>query len=88
MQDSANEFQKPAKEPEVVRKTESYERITIEQGKISLKDRLVFWAIAAGGIAVGTVLFLFFLTLFIYIFLPLALILILWNLLKNKRLWC
>ena len=84
MQDSTNEFQKPDKEPEVVRKTESYERITIEHGKISLKDRLVFWAIAAGGIAVGTLLFLFFLTLFIYIFLPVVLILILWNLIKKK----
>ena len=80
-------FEEPAKEPEVLRKTESWERITIEQGKISFQDRLAFWAIAAGGVAVGTILFLFFLTLFIYIFLPLALLLILWNLIKNKKLW-
>ena len=87
MQDHDGDFTEPAKEPEGVRKTESWERIAIHQGGISLKDRLIFWAIAAGGIAIGTLLFLFFLTLFIYVFLPLALILILWNMIKNKRLW-
>lgn len=79
------DFEKPAKEPEVIRKTKSWERIHIEQGKISFKHRLIFWSIAAGGIALGTLLFLFFLTLFIYLFLPLAIILILWNLLKSKN---
>ena len=80
-----DDFEDPAQEPEIVQKRESWERITIEQGKVSLKDRLIFWSIAASGIAVGTVLFLFFLTLFLYVFLPLALILLLWNLIKNKK---
>ncbi len=79
------DFEGPAKEPdEVMRKTESWERITIQRGKMTFKDRLIFWLITAAGTAVGTVLFLFSLTLFIYVFLPLALILLLWNLFKKK----
>ena len=51
---------------------------------------LIFWSAIVGGVAIGVILFLFFLTLFIYIFLPLALILLgvyTFRLWRFKREW-
>ncbi len=52
--------------------------------------KLIFWATLIGGIAIGTVLFLFFLTLFIYFFIPLFLIVSIWIALqywRSRRMW-
>ena len=85
MKDRVEDSEKP-QEPEIIY-GEPHGRIPVRPDQIPFKDKLIFGALLAGGIIAGTVLFLFFLTLFIYVFLPLSLVLILWNLIKNKRLW-
>ena len=40
--------------------------------------KLILWATVIGGIAVGTVLFLFFLTVFAYLFVPLMILALIW----------
>lgn len=51
----------------------------------SFKTKLIFWSVIIGGIAVGTVLFLFFLAVFFYVILPLLLIASLWTAFKFWR---
>lgn len=47
------------------------------------KAHFLLWSTVVGGIAIGTALFLFFLTLFIYFFVPLVIIAGLWALFKH-----
>jgi len=46
------------------------------------KARLIFWSVLIGGIAVGTLLFLTFISLFIYFFVPIVFILSIWYLVR------
>jgi len=50
-----------------------------------LITKLIFWSTVAGGIAVGTILFLFFLTLFIYFFIPILIVTSIWALIHRLR---
>lgn len=50
---------------------------------MSLKTRLMIAGGLIGGIAIGTLLFLFFLTVFIYVFVPVAAILIISSLVQR-----
>ncbi|OGX05089.1 MAG: hypothetical protein A3G87_03455 [Omnitrophica bacterium RIFCSPLOWO2_12_FULL_50_11] len=47
------------------------------------KAKLIIWSTIVGGIAVGTALFLFFLTLFIYFFVPIVVLAAIWALVRN-----
>lgn len=52
--------------------------------------KLIFWSTLIGGVAIGTLLFLFFLTLFIYFFIPLFLIVSAWvafQYWRSQRMW-
>jgi len=60
-------------------------RASSRKGQTSLKSKVVFWTLVFGGIVIGTLLFLFFLTVLIYLVLPLALILIFWAAIKSMR---
>jgi hypothetical protein len=46
------------------------------------KAKLIFWAIVIGGIAVGTIIFLTFLSLFVYFFIPIVAIIAIWSLIR------
>ena len=48
-----------------------------------LKAKIIFWSIVIGGIAVGTVIFLTFLSLFIYFFIPIMVMLGVWMLVRK-----
>lgn len=53
-------------------------------------SKVAFWLFVLGGIAIGTCLFLFFLTLFVYVFLPMAVLLFVWFTFKKwqwNRAW-
>ena len=51
--------------------------------KIPLKTKALFWLTVAGALAVGALLFLFFLTAFIYFFLPLTALFFIWQLVRS-----
>lgn len=53
-----------------------------------LAVKIFIWLALVGGVAVGVLLFLFFLTLFIYVFLPLAVIAMIWLGFKKWRFGC
>lgn len=53
------------------------------RGGFPLSTKLKFWGLIVLGAAIGTALFLFFLTVFIYIFLPVAAILILFGIVRR-----
>jgi len=53
-----------------------------EKPASQLARQFAFWAMVVGGVAVGTVLFLFFITLFVYFFVPLFIIFLVWTGLK------
>jgi hypothetical protein len=53
------------------------------RGGFPLSTKLKFWGLIVLGAAIGTALFLFFLTVFIYIFLPVAAFLILFALIRR-----
>ncbi|MDD5217723.1 MAG: hypothetical protein PHN49_03965 [Candidatus Omnitrophica bacterium] len=60
------------------------------RGKLPLKTKLVIGAMLLGGMALGTLLFLFFLTLFIYVGIPVLAVLSLWGAYRYwrwKRSW-
>ncbi|GEM_PF-5082431 len=52
--------------------------------KLSFGPKWIMWSSLIGGIAIGTFLFLSFLTFFVYLFLPIILISMLWGI---YRLW-
>ena len=54
-----------------------YEEVKTKGGP-SWVTKLKFWSLVVGGIAFGTVLFLFFITVFVYLFVPLLLIALAW----------
>ena len=54
-------------------------RITEEKPFEILKNKIVFWLLILSGIAIGTILFLFFLTFLIYFVIPVALIVFIWS---------
>ena len=56
-----------------------------KQPKSMFGPRMVMWATLIGGIAIGTILFLSFLTLFVYLFLPILVIMLLWSFFKMLR---
>lgn len=47
-----------------------------------LKAKLIFWATLVGGIALGTMLFLFFLAFFVYVIAPLLAVFLIWGAFK------
>ncbi len=53
------------------------------RGGIPLSTKIKFWSLIVLGAAVGTVLFLFFVTVFVYVFLPVAALLILYSLIRR-----
>ena len=77
-------FPEKPEEPEVIY-SRSHEWIHVRQGGLTVKEKLMIGALAIGGVAIGTVFFLFFLTLFLYVFLPLTLIFMVWNLIKHRK---
>ena len=58
-------------------------RVYSGSSNVPLKTKIYFWLILAGGIAAGTVLFLFFITIFIYVFLPLAALFLIYQFLRR-----
>lgn len=48
-------------------------------------NRLIWWSAIVGGIAIGVILFLFFLAMFIYFFIPLALVGLVWFWIQRWR---
>jgi hypothetical protein len=63
----------------------SYQKPQRPKSLFPLKTKLIFWSLVAGGITVGTFLFLFFLTIFIYFFLPLFIILTILSIFRRLR---
>ena len=78
LNDDLNKNEDPEPQPERV---ESFRVYSSSGSDLNLpfKAKLIFWGTVAVGIAVGTFLFLFFLSLFIYAFLPLAALLLLYQ---------
>ena len=72
----------PVEEPEPEEIPEIHFTTSSSSG-LSLKAKLVFWSMIIGGIAVGTFLFLFFLTLFTYVFLPVLAIYLAYHFLRR-----
>ena len=62
-----------------------YSSVNFGKDGLPLKAKLKLWALVIGGIAAGTLLFLFFLTAFIYLFIPLLILFALWNLFTRNR---
>lgn len=54
-----------------------------EVGKSSFLSKLMFWGAVAASIAVGGLLFFFFLTVFLYFFLPVFLVLTVWTAVRS-----
>jgi hypothetical protein len=53
--------------------------------QVPLKAKIIFWSTLAGGIALGTFLFLFFVSLFVYLFLPLTAVFLIYQLFLRLR---
>lgn len=62
-----------------------YRSVHFGQGGLNWKSKLKIAAFIVGGIAVGTIFFLFFLTLFIYLIVPVAVLLALWSIINRRR---
>ena len=61
------------------------EHVFIRSGQgIALKTKLLIGAALVGGIALGTVFFLFFLTAFIYFFVPIVIAFVIWRLFARR----
>ena len=58
---------------------------SVRQGPLPLKLKFQIAALAIGGLAIGTVLFLFFITAFIYLFLPAMLIFMIWQAFSRRK---
>ena len=78
---SREEDIEPMKDPEEPESVQAFRVYSSGSSfDISLKSKIIFWSMLAGSMAVGTFLFLFFLTLFIYLFLPLTAVLLIYQL--------
>lgn len=62
-----------------------YKSVHFGQGGLDWKSKLKIAAFVVGGIAVGTIFFLFFLTLFIYLIVPVAVLFALWSIITRRR---
>lgn len=62
-----------------------YRSVHFGRNGLDWKIKLKIWGFILGGIAVGTVFFLFFITLFVYLFVPAVILFALWNLFSRKR---
>lgn len=63
-----------------------YEYSSQSKRLLPFKRTLFFWASVVGGLAIGTAIFLFFMTVFVYLFLPIFLIASVWSLYQYMRL--
>ena len=79
-------IEKIEKFPEEENTERVYHRsVNLGQGALGWKTKLKIAAFVLGGVAVGTLFFLFFLTLFIYLFIPVVIIVSLLSLLNRRR---
>ena len=69
----------PVEEPEPEKEPE----ISQSGSGLPVKAVVFFWFTIVSGIAIGTLLFLFFINIFIYFFLPIATMYLVWQLLKR-----
>ena len=68
-------------EPEV----QDFRPYQSHQSLFPFKAKLIFWSTLVGGIAIGTFLFLFFISIFVQLFLPLVAVYLLYHLFRRLR---
>lgn len=61
-----------------------FRSVRMGQGKLGLGTKLKIAAFVIAGIAVGTLLFLFFVSVFLYFFIPAVIVWALWSLFRQK----